>query len=283
MKLPLTTLEKEKYSEYWQSNSATFEDQGCYRWMADCLMNYTPSRILDIGCGTGEGILNLLGRGVGSITCLEENFNCIKTTERKLQERGIEVTVIPRLGYSEDASGRHDLVLDDQDIPISNTTVTLIHADPILHKSDAALTNFLNSCEHFDAITVWLIGTFKNRNTCKALDALPITSGDQYRLCLQNVIYDLSEILLNPEGVLHIVDRVLKHDVEFLKTEALKSHNDQASVTSLTILDDFKVFCYEEPKTTGISMTKRTESGGSIVTSGKMLMQSTFAQKPNQG
>src|SRR5437762_1744913 len=47
------------YSEMWECNASNIEMQGGYEWMASLLKPYNPSRILDIGCGCGNGIAAL--------------------------------------------------------------------------------------------------------------------------------------------------------------------------------------------------------------------------------
>ena len=128
MILPITIKEKDEYCEAWAHNAAYFEQQGCYAWMADQLRPLNPTRILDVGCGTGEGIFSLLTAFMPKIVSLEENARCIETTAKRLNDSGWSAEPVYRLGYIEHPDGTHDLVTDDESIP-DHAGVTLMHTE----------------------------------------------------------------------------------------------------------------------------------------------------------
>src|SRR5438105_1119271 len=47
------------YARSWRVTSRQHHDDGDYTWMAERLNPYKPARILDIGCGSGYGVLAL--------------------------------------------------------------------------------------------------------------------------------------------------------------------------------------------------------------------------------
>jgi len=279
MQLPLHIDEKTQYCEYWQHNAAAFEEQECYSWMSEQLLPYSPARILDIGCGTGEGIAALLSRGAKSVVCLEENFDCIKATESKLSALGHNVTVIPRLGYDVGPDGRHSLVVEQDEEIEEGDEITLIHADPFLIGGDRPLTRYLEGANSFDAVTIWLIGTYMMRQTCRTLDGLPIEDPKGYRLLLQNRIYELADRVLRIGGVLHIVDRGAIPDVATMTDMAYKLHREQAETTSLKVTE-FAYIPYVEPSGKRIGMTDLVTDNPEIVDNGTRSMQSIISIKP---
>src|SRR6478736_4934823 len=99
MDLPNTIREKTQYRDYWQHNTRHMESQGCYDWMAGQLDALQPRKILDVGCGTGSGVLALLKRFSPAIIALEENADCLDTTCGAVAAAGCPVTGIVRLYY----------------------------------------------------------------------------------------------------------------------------------------------------------------------------------------
>jgi protein-L-isoaspartate O-methyltransferase len=82
--------------------------------------------VLDVGCGTGEGLAALLAISTRSIVAIEENFDCIETAERSLIDLGYSVKTIPRLGYIEHPDGRHELELVKGEAIEEGPSVTLV-------------------------------------------------------------------------------------------------------------------------------------------------------------
>lgn len=282
MKLPLNNAEKTRYCSYWSHNAQTFDQQGCYGWMASKLKPYAPKRVLDIGCGTGEGLAALLRLGVESIVCFEENFDCIKATESKLIGLGFQVSVVPRIGYLEQQDGTHEFIIEQSE-PISELgTVTLVHADPFLLQVDQPLKEFLEKTPRFDAVTIWLIGTYNMRRSCRAIRNLPINDARDYRLFLQNKIYEMADQVLVPGGVLHAVDRGIVPDTEQLREMSFKMHVEQAEVTSL-VPTDFDFMLYSEPTVRGVGMTGVNTDNPAVKDDGRRAMHSMISLKPCEG
>ena len=246
--------------------------------MAQQLVPHSPRRILDIGCGTGEGILALLDIGVETIVALEENFACIKSTEMKLLAQGLDVTVLPRIGYAEGYDGRHDLIIDQESAIMEAPPITLIHADLLLHQVDSPLTNFLRNVESFDAVTIWLMGTYDMRRTCRALDPLNLEDHKDYRLRVQNLAYEVADKLLKPGGAFQTVDRGLVPDTEYLRSMLFKMHEEQASVTSLKV-SDLEYLRYNEPTDRGVSMTGLVTENPNLTDNGRRAMNSMISIK----
>ena len=229
MSLPHSIEEKTLYRDHWSHNAANYQSQGCYEWMTAQLDPLSPKKILDVGCGVGNGVLALLERFAPTIVSLEENADCMRTTCEAVNAAGVPVAGLFRLSYKSHPDGTHDQYTDPRELSISRP-VTVIHTDVLFE--DLPLESLLKREGPFDAVTLWLMGAV-NRQTCRALKGLMIDVTGPYRLHVQNAIYLLADRLLRPGGWLHIVDRGMPLRDEAWKNEIIRGHREQASRTSL--------------------------------------------------
>ena len=273
--LPVSTQEKFDYCDHWSSNASHFAGQGCYEWMAAQLCPLQPKRVFDIGCGTGEGVAALLRQFDCTIVSIDENAECIMRADEALRPHWSSVQSIFRLGYREFDDGSHDIAFDQTPI-VPATQVTLLHADMLV--DDPAILQFLASAPKFDAVTVWLIGTFMYRQTCRNISNLKITDPDTYRVRVQNRVYKLAAQVLRPGGWLQVVDRGEPPTEQFLLDDVFKAHRDQASPT------DLEVFSVEHrgyvESTSGIRMVASTPPSGRKSDLTKLAMVSVLSRKP---
>jgi SAM-dependent methyltransferase len=195
-----TLRHKTKYRGQWQLTSDHLRSQGCYEWMAEQLNDLRPRNILDIGCGSGNGLLALIARFAPStLISLEENIDCIDATVEALVEAGECPLAYPRLSYNLDAATiTYDL--DCSDAPVQlKPGISIVQTD--VGCTDPPLSEALEGECPFDAITVWLIGT----------DALYLrtvgSTPSDYRRQIQHRIYELADRWLRPGGWIQFVDR----------------------------------------------------------------------------
>jgi len=273
--LPVTTAEKAAYREHWAFNSSHFKQQGCYKWMAEQLLPLQPTRVLDIGCGTGEGILALLTAFSPTIISLEENGNCIDQSYKVVSSAGYSAEAIFRLGYQEFSDGTHDMVFSQEPI-VTSSQVSLVHADLLV--DDPAMLNLLAECPPFDAVTIWLIGTLKTRATCRNLSNLKIADSQEYRLRVQNRVYEFAHRVLRPGGWLQVVDRGEPPASEALRDDVLESHREQAKPTDLEVFD-LHYREYTEPAKKGIRMEASLGTSGRTADLSKLAMISVLSRK----
>ena len=265
------------YSRNWKPDSTYFYDQRLYHWMAELLSDIKPLRILDIGCGSGHGILALyetFGSDLNVIS-LDDNVSCLEIARDTLVGLGITVDVRKRLetrltsqGFAQ-IQGRIELPL--------TARCSLIESDFCDDK------NFLTALseDKFDAITCWLIGTHMMR-FAKATTK-HIKSNGQYRLYVQNRVYELSDKLLRPGGVLQVVDRGQIPESAVLIEDVQQAHADQASVTSLEVRSvEYKVYDPLKNPFTRMRITppELRRGTGPAVDLSRLAMTSVISIKP---
>jgi SAM-dependent methyltransferase len=208
--------------------------------------------ILDIGCGNGNGIIELLkNNNIDNIITIEENEFCIECAYSNIKAKGINVKKIIRNEATFFRGQYINRYSEINDFDISR--VTIIQGD-ILH--DEKIKEYIKK-QKFDAVTCWLLGTHQSNND--NIDYIEdfIKAGtmdnETFRLLVQNCIYELSDVFLNKDAFLHIVDRVgLPCSEERMKI-CLNNHKGQASVTSLIVDEEIKFLEYE-PIGNGIRM-----------------------------
>lgn len=276
MSLPPLPPTHYQYSDYWGSNATHYESQHCYEWMLEHVAGYQPHNILDIGCGTGQGITALLKAFNPRIICLEENAACIVRATDKIQSVIDSVEAHVRFHYNIRTDGSHDIALGEGEI-VTDSQVTILQGDILLN--DPPLMRFLESNAPFDLLTVWLIGSYMYRKDCRSLSGLNIRNGGDYRLRVQNRAYELGDALLRPGGILHIVDRGEPPSVPEKLNDHMNAHKEQASVTSLEVFD-VRFRPYTEPTERGVRLVPTPGKSGRIPDTFDLCMISTLARKP---
>ena len=268
--------ERIEYSDQWtNANAAHFEAGGHYKWMADFVTGY--NKILEIGTGGGHGTLELAKRG-HKIISIEENLTILDSAEEYLTKNGITCTRIRRehvlIGNDTYKISYRPILEADND---DSYQVLLVEGDML---NDPSLFNWLRKEAPFDAVVCWLMGTHGARIYNDAIKARRIPTPGEYRLHVQNPVYDLADEILRSNGRLHIVDRTQEPDREEIRTDFLDAHKDQASVTNI-IVDSLDYIVYEEPSTENkVEMCITVGLSGKIPAFTKMAFSSTCSHKP---
>jgi SAM-dependent methyltransferase len=228
------SFDKKDYIEKWKADSKYFCDAGYYKWMADILFEKIhPRYILDIGCGMGYGIIELLRNiTIEQIICIEENEFCIDAAKDTIEKNGYDIKTIKSNTSIVQKNGYYINEYSEIDEIDGKQKVIIIQGDIYC---DEILQEFLKKIR-FDAVTCWLLGTHQSMQNNLAYQNL-YQSNLNFRLVIQNRIYELSDIILNKDGILQMIDRGgLPYD-ERSKNSYLDSHKEQASVTSLNVID----------------------------------------------
>lgn len=237
--------EKAAYLDYWRHNAASLAQQGCYGWMAEQLDSLQPKRILDIGCGTGEGTLALFQRFSADIVAIDENLSCLRNTHRCFRNQKVPADLRARFQYFQNPNGSHSTEIEKGEI-ITTERVALLQADVLLE--DPPMYSYLDRRGPFDAITIWLIGAYQCRLTCADLYPLRMTQPQDYRLHVQNRVYRLAGKFLRPGGTLQVIDRGEPLCTPELSEDHLNGHREQAELGGLQV-QGFTARRYEEHAT----------------------------------
>lgn len=132
----------------------------------------------------------------------------------------------------------------------------------------------------FDAIICWLIGTHGFREFNDFVRSLSVPNQEEYRLAVQNTVFEISNELLRKGGVLHIVDRGECPKSRRLKKDLLDSFKDQASVTSLVVKDlDYRKYQHSIGPG-GVKMVMSPGQSGRIPKKIDLALLSIRAYKP---
>lgn len=270
--------EKAAYADHWSNNAGSLNAQGCYDWMAAQLDHGRPATILDVGCGTGEGILALTRRFGCEIVAIDENLQCLRSTYRLLRSNGVASDLRLRFKYQQNPDGTHSTIM--QKGPIQSTQrVSLIQADILFE--DPALDAYLQARSPFDAITLWLVGTYKCRESCADLWPLHIADPQEYRLRVQNKVYATSPKYLRQGGVLQVIDRGEPLTSNELQEDHLSGHREQAELGALQV-QGLTTRPYTEHATRkGVQMVISPGTSGRIPNITETVLVSVLSSKPS--
>ena len=234
---------EENYINKWEKSATNFESSGCYKWMIDQIKYIGPKRILEIGCGDGTALKNII-REIDPlfIVSLEDNNECIRVAAKKLSKDNIGNVKIYKRYKKEMLSNDmfNDSVVESE-LKL-DSKINIIEANVIF---DTGIIEFLKTQEKFDLVVVWLIGTHTMQKNCQNLTEYEIKTVNQYRLHVQNKVYEMADVLLRKGGVLQVVDRSEIPDKKELTDDLINSHKEQASVTTLEVLG-LKYYEYKE-------------------------------------
>ena len=242
--LGLLNNERSLYARQWHVSAKHLEKNGYYRWMASWLTGY--QRILDIGIGTGQGVLALLERG-HVVVGIEENPVCLGIAKTRLTNAGKNVVCETRGRAVVSAPESYSI----QYCPPRSSTPAygaLLMEGDVLH--DDPLIEWLMKHGLFDGVTCWCVGTHGGRPSHDVVKKRSVSTSGEYRLVVQNAIYELADKMLRPGGILQVVDRQEEPSKDYLREDVLRAHREQASVTSLCV-EGLEYLAYRDADSAG--------------------------------
>ena len=265
------------YAKHWSRTSELHFDERLYHWMAERLSPFAPSKIFDVGCGSGHGLIALFetfGREI-QVVSVEENASCVTIAENTLAMTGVPTKKILRLEVFHSGSG---YFFKAGPVPTPfRSGCTLIEGDVC---NDPRLIEALLASERFDAVTVWLSGTHMMRPQHADIQRNNIKSDGSHRLYVQNSTYDLAERILRPGGVLQVVDRTEVPDTDLMRDDMLDAHREQASTTSLKVMS-LDYLRYKEPAESRMPMKITPGLSGRMPDRPDIAITSVISQKPD--
>lgn len=243
--------ERKQYAEKWTAgNAAKFEADGHYAWMASLLDGY--NRVLEIGTGDGRGTLALMNAG-HTVVGVDENPVILELAQLRLKEAGKSVVYEAREKVSLSLRG-YQVWYGYPKHSVSPGGALLLNGDI---QNDPKLIQRLRNNGPFDAVACWMIGTHHARTYNEVFDTINVGEVMEYRLSVQNRVYELAEELLRPGGVLQVVDRGQPLETEQIQRNYISNHKEQANVTSLEITGCEERY-YEEASEDGVEIIPTT-------------------------
>lgn len=185
-----TPMTPSQYADNWQRDSQVLAASGQYRWMAQRLGS--QDMVLEIGCGTGVGTLELARNGGCKVVVVEENTECIARAHARLVEAGVVCSICA-------ASSLGTVCFD------GNEQVKLFNTDIL---DNAAISVIPRNM--FSAVVCWLIGTYPDV-LCKHL-GITVSEIEQddptrYKLKILGQCFETGKVVLRARGKVHLVDR----------------------------------------------------------------------------
>ena len=270
---------RDEYRSEWNVNAEFFNSIGAYDWMCEAVVG--KKLLIEIGCGTGESTL-ALAKHKHRIVTIEENPHCCRATAKKLFENGVDVELIERGEIHGTQNKSYKQLYQPLSLTKLTASVTVVEGDALF---DNGLKEWLESIGPFDAVVCWLMGTNQSRQLVAEYSTLPWKDNGEYRLRVQNRVYELADRVLDSGGILNTVDRgeLPEGDMkdELIK-EDIDSHVDQASVTSLEIdASSQRYMKYEPTKLVGGKAMEFTPgTSGRMPKSFQIALRSISAIKP---
>ena len=239
----LLDIGRRNYAERWQGNASAYEAQGVYRQLTEHLRSFgNVSRVIDVGCGRGEGLTALRDTMVSEdyvLVGLDENPDCLHAAAQNLNIDSPPAR-LRRVGLS---GRQYDLeVLPGKLSPLGR--VTLIQTD--LLRDDSEADALLVAARPYDAVILWFTGIHPAREHDLQIKRLKITSDRLHRMATDLAALDLACALVHPGGCFHVVTRGVTNDRLVLQAEVESEMRALATHGSVELLD-VQLMPYKEP------------------------------------
>jgi len=233
------------YAEAWAMNAAHYQAQGLYDALAAELVGAGEvRRVLDIGCGLGQG-LDALRAAIAApgrlIVGIDENPDCLAGAAARL---GLNTghPALRRTKAERQLSGYYETRVAPTALRLDGDLL-LINVDLLV--DDAPFEAWLDKIGPFDAVTLWFSGVHKARSATKVAQRFGAKSDADLREALEDRVMDLAVLRVRPGGFVHLVSRAAG-DVESLR-QAHKVRMSEALADRPFDLMGVTAHPYEEP------------------------------------
>jgi SAM-dependent methyltransferase len=234
---------RRQYAERWSGNAAAYEAQGLYLRLAEHLASFGKfSRIIDIGCGLGEGLVALrqiTGETASLLIGLDENPDCLEAATQRLRidcPRN-RLRRVSRFGR------KYDLKFVAGRLP-QLAPIVLVQTD--LRRPDPELDALVGTASPYDAVTIWFTGIHPAREHDQIVNSLEITSDRVHRMATDLAALEYACAFVRPGGYLHVVSRFAGNQPTSLQAIAEAEMQALAEHGSVELVEVLLV-PYQEP------------------------------------
>lgn len=233
-----------EYARRWGGNSSAYDAQGLYRHLAAHLAKSGPlQRIIDVGCGRGEGpaaLRELTGKE-GMLVGIDENPDCLAGAAAHLgvTRPATRLVRVPVPGRDFDVT-----FVPGRLPPIA--PVVLVQADMLL--PDPEFEGWISALAPVDAVTMWFTGVHPARQFDRNIKAIGITDDRIHRMTNDLATLDLAGAVLRQDGLLHIVGRTMANCAQWAIDESANEMRALAEHGPFDVVD-VEVHEYDEPTT----------------------------------
>lgn len=235
---------QEIYAREWGVNANHYVAEGLYDALATELVEAGEvTRVLDIGCGLGQGLeaLSAAIRGPDRLIAgIDENPHCLAMAATRL-DLPAEAIASPRV-KSKLRLKRYDAQPATAPIAVKGDLV-LINADVLI--GDRAFKAWLRHNGPFDAVTLWFTGGHKARSMTKIAQRIEARSDEDFRWAIEDAVMEIALRHLRPGGLIQLVIRVAG-EIEPLRRE-LEAHRQKSIADYPVGLVGVRAYPYAEP------------------------------------
>lgn len=238
----LLAVSHREYARRWEGNASAYEAQGLYGCLTAHLLKFGPvRRVIDVGCGRGQGLAELrkLTGANGLLVGIDENPDCLAAAAERLSI-ALPATRLVRVS----GPGRN---YDVQPVagwvpPVAS--VVLIQADML--RPDVEFEDWILALAPVDVVTMWFSGVHPARQHDKIVQKLDIGSDRKHRMANDLAAMDLARAVLPAGGLLQIVGRGTTNDQPWLIGETADTMRALAQHGPFEVVD-VELHRYEEP------------------------------------
>ncbi|MCE0917392.1 class I SAM-dependent methyltransferase [Pseudomonas sp. NMI760_13] len=203
-----TPMTQAQYAQEWKVDAEHISNDGHHFWMAEQLG--PQNLVVEIGCGAGASTLALAKKS--RVICIESNPTLVELCKDNLLANNVSVQVVSTPELTE-----------------ATSQVVIVHCDIF----DLSIEQYLKAMKP-TAIACWLIGAAPEtiaKNIDKELEDFTGAEMAFYRKKVHSRAYKLGANILEPKGVIHIVDRIgirSWNEKDFVRMAVVEMHSELA-------------------------------------------------------